>query len=54
MTKRQPKVLVNIPVPLTSIIKQPISIPPNTIILDARDILIRHKIGRLPVVRGKK
>ncbi len=54
MAKRQPKVLVNIPVPLTSIIKQPISIPPNTSILDARDILIRHRIGRLVVEYNKK
>ncbi|WP_371504756.1 CBS domain-containing protein [Nitrosopumilus adriaticus] len=54
MSKRQPKVLVNIPVSLTSIIKQPISIPPNTSILDARDILIRHRIGRLVVEYNKK
>ncbi len=52
--KRQPKVLVNIPVELKSIIKQPISIPPNTSILDARDILIRHRIGRLIVEFDKK
>ncbi len=54
MAKRQQNVLVNIPVPLTSIIKQPISIPPNTSILDARDILIRHRIGRLVVEYDKK
>ncbi len=52
--KRQPKILVNIPVELKSIIKQPISIPPNTSILDARDILIRHRIGRLVVEFNKK
>lgn len=52
--KRQPKILVNIPVELKSIIKQPISIPPNTSILDARDILIRHRIGRLIIEFGKK
>ncbi|MDH3312051.1 MAG: CBS domain-containing protein [Nitrosopumilus sp.] len=54
MTKRQPKVLVNIPVQLASIIKQPITITPNTSILDARDILIRHRIGRLVVEFDKK
>lgn len=52
--KRQSKVLVNIPVELKSIIKQPISVPPNTSILDARDILIRHRIGRLVVEFNKK
>lgn len=52
--KRQPKILVNIPVELKSIIKQPISIPPNTGILDARDILIRHRIGRLIIEFNKK
>lgn len=52
--KRQPKILVNIPVELKSIIKQPISIPPNTSILDARDVLIRHRIGRLIIEFGKK
>lgn len=52
--KRQPKNLVNIPVDLKSIIKQPISIPPNTSILDARDILIRHRIGRLVIEFNKK
>ncbi|MDH3617154.1 MAG: hypothetical protein OES14_05225 [Nitrosopumilus sp.] len=30
---------------LKSIIKTPITIPPNTSILDARDILLRHRIG---------
>jgi len=52
--KRQPKILVNTPVDLNSIIKQPISIPPNTSILDARDILIRHQIGRLIIEFNKK
>lgn len=52
--KRQPKVLADIPVELKSIIKQPISIPPNTGILDARDILIRHRIGRLIIEFNKK
>ena len=52
--KRQPKILANIPVELKSIIKQPISIPPNTSILDARDILIRHRIGRLVIEFNKK
>ncbi len=47
--KRQPKVLVDIPVDLKSIIKQPITVPPNTSIFDARDILIRHGIGRLVI-----
>ena len=51
---RQSKILVNIPVNLKSIIKQPISIPPNTSILDARDILIRHRIGRLIIEFNKK
>ena len=54
MTKRQPKILVNIPVQLASIIKQPITIPPNASVLDARDILIRHRIGRLVVEFDKK
>ncbi len=54
MKKKQSKILVTIPVPLSSIIKQPISIPPNTSILDARDILIRHRIGRLVVEFNKK
>ena len=52
--KRQPKVLRDIPVDLKSIIKKPISIPPNTSILDARDILIRHQIGRLIIEFNKK
>ncbi|MGY5144446.1 MAG: CBS domain-containing protein [Candidatus Nitrosopumilus sp. bin_32a] len=52
--KRQPKILFDIPVDLKSIIKRPISIPPNTSILDARDILIRHQIGRLVIEFNKK
>jgi len=52
--KRQPKILVNIPMDLKSIIKQPLSIPPNTSILDARDVLIRHRIGRLIIEFNKK
>ena len=52
--KRQPKVLVNIPVELKSIIKQPITVTPNTNILEARDIILRHRIGRLVVEFGKK
>jgi CBS domain-containing protein len=39
---------------LKSIIKTPITIPPNTSILDARDILLRHRIGRLVVEFDKK
>jgi len=54
MTPRKPKILVDIPIPLASIIKQPITIPPNASILDARDILIRHRIGRLVVEFNKK
>ena len=46
--------LVDIPVELKSIIKQPVSIPPNTGILDARDVLIRHRIGRLIIEFDKK
>jgi len=53
-SKKQSKILVNIPMDLKSIIKQPISIPPNTSILDARDILIRHRIGRLIIEFNKK
>lgn len=52
--KRQPKILVDTHVELKSIIKQPISVPPNTSVLDARDILIRHKIGRLIIEFDKK
>lgn len=52
--KRQPKILRDIPVELQSIIKTPITVPPNTSILDARDILLRYGIGRLVVKFGKK
>ena len=52
--KRQPKILRDTPVELKSIIKTPITIPPNTNILDARDILLRYRIGRLIVKLGKK
>ncbi|MBI5859257.1 MAG: CBS domain-containing protein [Nitrosarchaeum sp.] len=52
--KRQPKILRDIPVELQSIIKTPITIPLNTSILDARDILLRYGIGRLVVKFGKK
>jgi len=52
--KRQPKILKDIPVELKSIIKIPITITPNTTILDARDILLRHRIGRLVVEFNKK
>ena len=45
---------MDFPIELKSIIKQPISVPPNTSILDARDILIRHKIGRLIIEFDKK
>lgn len=54
MAKRKTKVLQEIPVELKSIIKTPITIPPNTSILDARDILLRHRIGRLVIEYGKK
>ena len=52
--KRQPKILRDIPIELKSITKTPITIPPNTNILDARDILLRYRIGRLIVKLGKK
>lgn len=52
--KRKYKILIDIPVDLKSIIKQPISVPPNTNILDARDILIRHRISRLIIEFDKK
>ena len=54
MKKRRTKILENIPVELKSIIKNPITIPPNTSILDARDILLRHRIGRLVIEFDKK
>jgi CBS domain-containing protein len=52
--KRQPKILRDISVDLKSIIKIPITITPNTNILDARDILLRYRIGRLVVEFNKK
>jgi len=52
--KRQPKILRDIPVELKSITKTPITVPPNTSILDVRDILLRYGIGRLVVKLGKK
>lgn len=52
--KKQSEILGNIPVDLKSIIKQPITVPPNTSIFDARDILIRHGIGRLVIEVNKK
>jgi CBS domain-containing protein len=54
MKKRPTKILENIPVELKSIVKTPITIPPNTSILDARDILLRHQIGRLVIEFDKK
>lgn len=54
MGKNSVKNLEHIPVELKSIIKTPITIPPNTSILDARDILLRHRIGRLVIEFGKK
>ncbi len=54
MAKRKTKILQDIPIELKSIIKTPISITPNTSILDARDILLRHRIGRLVIEFGKK
>lgn len=42
------------PLELKSIIKTPITIPPNANILDARDILLRYGIGRLVVKIDKK
>jgi CBS domain-containing protein len=54
MKKKAAKILENIPVALTSIVKTPITIPPNTALLDARDILIRHRIGRLVIEFDKK
>ena len=53
-SKRQPKILRNIPIELKSITKTPITVAPNTSILDARDVLLRYGIGRLVVKSGKK
>lgn len=52
--KRQPKILRDISIELKSITKTPITISPNTNILDARDMLLRYRIGRLVVKLGKK
>ena len=55
MKKKQPREISNqVHVELKSIIKNPITIPPNTSILDARDILLRHRIGRLVIELAKK
>ncbi len=54
LKKKSEKILEDIPVELTSIIKIPITIPPNTSILEARDIMLRHRIGRLVIEFGKK
>ncbi len=54
LKKKSEKLLEDIPVELTSIIKIPITIPPNTSILEARDIMLRHRIGRLVIEFGKK
>jgi len=52
--KRQPKILRDIPVELKSITKIPITITPNTNILEARNILLKYRIGRLVVEFNKK
>lgn len=52
--KRQSKILRDIPIELKSITKTPITISPNTNILDARDMLLRYRIGRLVVKLGEK
>lgn len=54
LKKKSEKILEDVPVELTSIIKIPITIPPNTSILEARDIMLRHRIGRLVIEFGKK
>ncbi len=48
------KEILNIPVRLDSIIKKPITVSPRQGILDVRDILIRHNIGRVIVQINKK
>ena len=50
---KKEKILVNIPIDLKSIIKKPITLLPDTGILDARDTLLRYNISRLIVVSGK-
>ena len=52
--KRQPKILKDTPVELITVAKKPITITPDTNILDARDILLRYRIGRLVVEFNKK
>lgn len=52
--KRPQKILRDVLVELSSIIKNPITISPNTGILDARTVLLRYKIGRLVVESNKK
>ncbi len=54
MKKRKQKILQNIPVEIKSIIKIPVTVPPNTSILEARDILVQHRIGRLVITIDKK
>ena len=54
MKKRSKKILSNIPIELKNIIKTPITIRPDTSILDARDVLLRYRISRLIVTSGKK
>ncbi len=48
------KEILNIPVNLDSIVKKPITVSPSKGILDIRDILIRHNIGRVIVQINKK
>lgn len=52
--KKRVKEILNVPVSLDSIIKKPIFVTPNQSILDVRDILIRHNIGRVVVQINKK
>ncbi len=52
--KRKQKILADIPVNLKSIIKIPIIVTPNTSILEARDVLLRFKIGRVIIKSGRR
>ncbi|MDH3677990.1 MAG: CBS domain-containing protein [Nitrosopumilus sp.] len=52
--KKSPKILENKHVELKSIVKTPITVTPNTSLLEARDILLRHRIGRLIIEFDKK
>ena len=52
--QRRHRTLRDAPIELRSLIKVPITVSPNTSLLDARDVLIRHRIGRLIVEFGKK